>query len=233
MVPILVLLTCVALILAEAIWSRRRSRLPEAARAARPLERARRTSEVGPLAAVFVHPGHSWVGVRPDGLVTVGPSPFARHFAGRLKRVDLPPEGRLLRQGEVGWTLVSENRRRLAQVMPVAGEVVEVNPSPDLAPAGDGRSHERAWLLRVRPVGLSTCLHNLIPVGLAETWEAGTRSKLTAGLSPEVQALAYDGGEWVAGFGDLLHDAVWESLRRELFPSGEIVPGGPGGPLRG
>ena len=233
MVPILVLLTCVGFLLVEALWSRHRRGLPEAAAtAARSVGPARRVAEVGPPAAVFFHPGHSWVGIQPGGLVTVGPSRFARHFAGRLARVELPREGTLLRQGETAWTLVSGKRRRLSQAMPVAGEVVDVNPNPLLCAPREPQSHEAAWLLRVRPTRLGESLRNLIPSGLVATWEDATRSKVTAGLAPDLRALAYDGGEWVADFGDLLQETVWEALRSELFPTGEINPGGPNGPAR-
>jgi hypothetical protein len=44
--------------------------------------------------------------------------------------------------------------------------------------------------------------------------------RVTARLSP-LGAVAADGGEWAAAFGDRLDDATWETLRCELFPGAE------------
>ncbi len=217
MVFVLVALT-VAIFVATDWYLRRQRRVPAASEMIPAREGIEpRASVQGPL---YVHPGHSWVRVAPDGDVAVGTSPFASCFAGRLDSVELPGEGTRLNQGDPGWTLVSRRNRRLTQVMPVAGDVIEVNhallANPDLAQRAP---YDLGWMLRIRPKHLTESLQNLLHGGLAQAWEDATRARLSQVLSPALGARANDGGEWIAGFGDGLSDTEWETLRREMFPA--------------
>jgi len=130
--------------------------------------------------------------------------------------------GALLRQGQPAWTLVSSRRRRLTQVMPVDGEVIEVNEALERDPGLTQRgSTDDGWILRVRLRGFPERVHNLFVERLRAAWDDATRLRLNQVLSPALGARANDGGEWVPGFGDLLSDEDWEQLRIELFPPAE------------
>ena len=173
-----------------------------------------------PIAGLFFHPGHTWVRVEPDGLLSVGVSDFAAHFAGKVADVELPREGASLGQGEPAWTLVSEGRRRLPQVMPVEGKVVEVNRELLSDPALLQRSpYVGGWVLKAQARHLRESLRNLLHGRAAESWLDASKMGITSRLSPALGALAQDGGEWVAAFGDLLPDEEWEQLRKEHFPT--------------
>lgn len=214
MVIILVLLT-IAAFFAIDWYVRRHASVPETPRAYEPV-RTIRTAEPAPL---LVHPGHSWVRIAPDGVAAVGASAFASCFAGRLAAIEVPRVGALLRQGQPAWTLVSSNRRRLTQVMPVDGEVVAVNEALEREPGLAQRDATgEGWILRVRPRGIPERLHNLFVDRLGSAWDDATRLRLNQVLSPSLGARANDGGEWVPGFGDLLSDEDWEQLKNELFP---------------
>ena len=219
MVVFMVLLTIAAFLLLDWYLLHRRKRV----HAISPDSRTA-YADTGPpvtsVADLFFHPGHTWVRVAPDGLLSIGVSDFAAHFAGKLADVELPREGASLTQGEPAWTLVSERQRRLPQVMPVEGKVLEVNREllrdPHLlqsSPYGDG------WVLKARARRLGESLRNLLHGRAAETWLDGSKTGITSQLSPALGALAQDGGEWVAAFGDLLPDQDWERLRKEHFPS--------------
>lgn len=167
---------------------------------------------------VWFHPGHAWVRVHDDELVSVGATGFASNFPGAVGSIELPAEGSVLQAGDPAWTIVSTRGRRLRQVMPIDGEVIAVNPAvrrtPRLAqnaPYGDG------WLLRVRPRDLGRSLQRLLSGVDARRLMDDTIRKLTARLQPAVGAVAQDGGEWSPGFGDRLDDLQWEVLRAELF----------------
>ena len=75
------------------------------------------------------------------------------------------------------------------------------------------------WVLKARARRLGECLRNLLHGRAAETWLDGSKMGVTSQLSPALGALAQDGGEWVAAFGDLLPDEEWETLRKEHFPT--------------
>lgn len=151
--------------------------------------------------------------------MAVGADDFAPGFAGELVSVEVPKVGTRLRQGEPGWTLISRRGRRLTQVMPVEGEVVEVNRDllrePDLL---QWSPYKLGWILRVRPRHLRESLSNLLRGTLAKTWMEAVKSQVTTRLSPALGTVATDGGTWNAAFGDQLDDDQWEFLKQELFP---------------
>ncbi len=214
MVIVLVVLTVAAFMLADWYLIRRRQNAAESA-------------AVAAAAGLFLHPGHTWVRIGADGRVLVGASDFAASFAGALATIELPQLGARLRQGQPAWTLVSAGKRRLTQVMPVEGEVVEVNPALRGSPAPARQEGSRTdWILRVRPRHVRENLLNLLHGEAADLWVEATRSCVNARLRPALGRLANDGGQWLPGFGDLLEDSVWQALRRELFPAD-------GGPMRG
>jgi glycine cleavage system H protein len=208
MVPALVLLTIVALLLVDAVLRRR-------------AERAREGAVPTPFDAateLYYHPGHAWARPTPDGLVTVGVTDFASQFAGELQRVKLPQPGRRFAAGERAWSLISKRGRRLDQLAPLSGKVVAVNErlrdDPGLvqgAPFGEG------WLLRLRPRRARTELNGLLRGSVALAWRDAVRAAVV-GRTP-LGAVAQDGGEWCARFGDRLDDDAWQRARRELFPS--------------
>ena len=219
MVPILVLFTFAVLIGIGLLLERRRAAeegpSPDAVLAAAP----DRATVPGHRPSFYLHPGHVWVRLLPDGFATVGASDFAANFVGRLSGVTLPHEGDRLRQGEPAWTLVSNRKRQLTQAMPLDGEVVSVNhglaENPELV---ERSPDEDSWILRVRPTRLQEGLRGLFGGALAETWKEVAELRLNSILSPSLGHIANDGGVWVTNFGDQLGDKDWLALRTELFP---------------
>jgi glycine cleavage system H lipoate-binding protein len=216
MVVFLVLLTIAAFLLLDWYLVRRKNRVPADSRAT--------YADAGPpatsVAGLFFHPGHTWVRVEPDGLLSVGVSDFAAQFVGKVAGVELPQEGSSLGQGEPAWTLVSERRRRLPQVMPVEGKVVEVNRELLRDPQLLQRSpYVHGWVLKTRARRLRESLRNLLHGHAAETWLDASKIGLTSRLSPALGTVSQDGGEWAIAFGDLLSDEDWERLRKEHFPT--------------
>ncbi|HEU4335087.1 MAG TPA: hypothetical protein VFT32_11375 [Candidatus Eisenbacteria bacterium] len=223
MVPILAFLTFAAFIGAAWLLSReeqeaRESSLGDEALRAPPLPGFATTAP----SRVYLHPGHVWVRVAPDGLATVGASDFAAQFVGALSGVEMPEPGRRLRQGEPAFTLVSSKNRRLTQAMPLDGEIVAVNHhlagGPTGAPEAANRPGNESWILKVRPSRLAENVQNLLTGSTADAWNDFSGMRLNATLMPALGRVANDGGVWLEHFGDRLDDSDWLALRRELFP---------------
>ncbi|MEO4045886.1 glycine cleavage system protein GcvH [Pseudomonas sp. CAU 1711] len=92
---------------------------------------------------------HEWLRLDQDGLVTVGVTHYAQDSLGDVVYVQLPEPGQYAQGAEVA---VLESVKAASNiVMPLDGEVVEVNPqlegTPELvnqAPQGEG------WFFRMR-----------------------------------------------------------------------------------
>lgn len=219
MVPMLALLTFVAFIVVTWLLARVRPAESECAS----LNEGLRAPSANVLAARFqpasyLHPGHVWVHLAPDGIATVGATDFAANFVGTLSGVETPETGRNLRQGEPAWTLVSTRKRRLTQAMPLDGEIVEVNRNPMERRGDDSAPREGNWILKVRPSRIAESLRNLFSGSLADAWQETAAMQMNAVLAPAIGRVAHDGGVWIENFGDLLDDSDWRALRDELFP---------------
>jgi glycine cleavage system H protein len=94
---------------------------------------------------------HEWLRIDSDGSVTVGITDYAQQQLGDIVYVELPEAGVTFDAGKE--MAVVESVKAAGDVkVPVAGEVVEVNPrladEPELVnsdPMGDG------WFLRISP----------------------------------------------------------------------------------
>lgn len=222
MVPILVLLTFAAFIAVGILMERRRAAVGGPAVARAPGAVPDLATVMEPRASLYLHPGHVWVRLQPDGFASVGASDFATNFVGALSGIELPEEGSRLRQGDPAWTLISARQRQLTQTMPLDGEIVSVNH----ALSGDADRIRRSpdsdrWILKIRPARLEMGLRNLFRGTLAETWKEVAELRLNSMLSPALGRVANDGGVWVANFGDQLDDETWLALKRDLFPPEE------------
>jgi len=89
-----------------------------------------------------------WVQV-DENLVTVGLTDFRLYQLGEVLFLDLPEEGKLVRQGEVFFSVESVNQIH-DLISPVSGTIVEVNQdlyeNPDMLndnPFGEG------WVIRI------------------------------------------------------------------------------------
>ncbi len=214
MTILLVILMVTVVLLVDWYLTRRRQSIAAAARAA---------EASGEL---FVHPGHTWIRVHGNDLVSVGATDLAANFAGILSNVVLPREGARIAQGEPAWALVSKKDREIEQLMPINGKVVAVNESlhdnPDLTQRSP---YEDGWILRVRPRRLERSLSQLQPFAAARSLIDEALVRINRRLSPSLGPVANDGGELVRGFGDRLDDTQWKVLRNELFPGSQSEPG--------
>lgn len=216
MVAILVFLTFITFVAAALVVSRTRETATEGILEGEALRAPPSPVPAASHTASYLHPGHVWVRLAPDGTATVGPSEFALNFIGALSRVDAPEAGMELRQGEPAWTLVAGKNRRLTQAMPLDGKILEVNRQ--VADRRGGAAPKRGdWMLKIRPARLAENVQNLIRESLTDVWEEAAALRMNAVLAP-IGRVANDGGVWIDNFGDMLSDADWLEIRQEVFP---------------
>ncbi len=176
---------------------------------------------------VRLHPGHAWARVEPDGLVAVGLDDFAHKLIGPLTGVTLPALGARLGQGRQALRVATDGGA-VAVLAPVSGVVAEVNPAASTAP---DRLHVdpygAGWLVKLRPrQDLKTNLKQLLSGDLARLAMERAAESLRARLTPELGALAADGGTPVHGFARELSPEGWESLAREFLLTDDVPEGG-------
>jgi len=197
----------------------RQERLAESARAIGGIPLGMEIRPGQPPPQLLFHPGHTWVHLHESGLATIGVTDLAANFAGHLARVEIPRDGARLRKGDIAWTLVSENHRRIEQSMPIDGKVIAVNnqllENPGLAQKS---SYENGWILRVRPKKQPILSTNFLADSGLKAWFDAARDTIASRLSPAMGTVAQDGGEWLTAFGDQLDDDAWNDLKRELIP---------------
>ena len=163
----------------------------------------------------YLHPGHSWARVSPDGLVTVGIDDFAHKLVGPA-RVELPRAGQPVAQGEPAFALRADTRA-VEMLSPVDGTVVEVNRALSDDPDRLGDTYGKGWLFRVNPPRFSANAKQLLDGSAAQRWESAAGEALASRLSPELGQVLADGGTPVRGIAQEVDPAGWDALARRFF----------------
>ncbi|HZZ83265.1 MAG TPA: glycine cleavage system protein H [Anaeromyxobacteraceae bacterium] len=163
----------------------------------------------------YLHPGHSWARVSPDGLVTVGIDDFAHKLVGPA-RVELPRAGAPVAQGEPAFALRADTRA-VDMLSPVDGTVVEVNRALSDDPEKLTDTYGAGWLFRVNPPRFAANAKQLLQGASARLWESAAGEALARRLSPELGQVLADGGTPVHGIAQELEPDRWDELARSFF----------------
>jgi glycine cleavage system H protein len=164
----------------------------------------------------YFHPTHSWARVTDD-VITVGVDEFSQKIIGKVQRLDVPPVGSYIKQGETAWKL-HNGKRILPQSSPVEGEVVEINPELMKNPEMINKSpYNTGWILKIRPSGLRQSLKNLLHGEQAMRWLDSVRSQFILRFAGQVGPVCQDGGELIEGAGNLLSENEWNEVLKEYF----------------
>lgn len=158
------------------------------------------------------HRGHTWARLVGPDTAVVGMDDFARRLTGRADRVKAPDIGTWHEQGDAAFR-VEAGSRAAALVMPVGGEVVEVNPSLRGQPSiATDDPYGRGWLCKVRAPHLATQFRNLLDGQLARRWTEDAREQLELRLMALSGSVLQDGGEPAPDFAEHLDADAWKSL---------------------
>jgi glycine cleavage system H protein len=214
---VFLLLVATAVMIAICCYRERRcKRLRDWAKAT--LYRVQDETSAEPPADLLYHPGHTWVRVHTNDLVTVGTTSLAVNLVGDLATVELPLEHTKTHQGQSAWTLSSNKGRRLTQAMPIDGKVLAVNDELLRDPGLVQRSpYDSGWILLVKPRNVQRCLTSLLPATAAEAWVDSVGVRLNSQFEADLGVRPYDGDTWLTCFGDQASDDVWDDMRHAVL----------------
>ena len=97
---------------------------------------------------------HEWIHIEGETAI-VGITDYAQKELGEIVFVDITTEGETIGQGEVFGTI--EAVKTVSDLlMPIAGEVLEVNPTLENQPELVNESpYDKGWLIKIKPADLS------------------------------------------------------------------------------
>jgi len=194
------------------LLARGSSRMPAPAAALYPAQVVRNWFRVPE--GLHFHLGHAWAAPEERGLFRVGLDDFAQKLIGPLARVELPPPGTALVQGERAFRLHADSKS-VGMLSPLDGTVVAVNDAVAVSPqVVSEEPYGRGWLLKVRPSHLDADLKQLLEGELARKWMEAVSESLRTGLGPDVGQVLQDGGQPVNGIARELHGDRWDEFAR-------------------
>ncbi|MGB9736594.1 MAG: glycine cleavage system protein H [bacterium] len=106
----------------------------------------------------FFYPGHTWVKILENGEVRVGIDDFVRKVVGEIEEIEVPEEGRLLKQGEKAFTIKVGNKA-ISFRAPVDGKITRINTFILTNPKEVTKSvYNSGWIMSIKPTNLATNL---------------------------------------------------------------------------
>ena len=156
----------------------------------------------------YYHPGHTWVELNQvEQTVEVGMDKFTQKIVGQVEEIELPRIGQVIQQGSPLWTLIRAHRR-LTQVAPISGKVVDVKTMD---------KSTNSWLIKLRPFELSFNLNNLFEGEIADKWLDWSKTLFIQKFENRLGPVYQDGGELKEGIIDELTDDQWSRVQKEFF----------------
>jgi len=162
------------------------------------------------------HLSHSWVQKSDEEYVYVGYDNFIPFlFSSKIKINELPLIGSEVPQGTKIWE-VESNGRRLEQLAPVAGEVVEINPafSSDLALPSE--QVEKSWIVKMKTSDIEHDSFNLMPNEQALRMNTILKDEIYQSTSQS--DYVNDGGRLDSSFINNMDDDAWKEFIHKFFP---------------
>jgi len=206
MVVILVALMFVIFIsigLIQAYATKKNAVVPESAREINPL-----TGKEGEL---FIHPSHTFAKVESDDVVIVGMDEFALRVFGFVNPIDLPVEGKKVKQGDKAWNIIFR-AKQIEQIIPVDGDVIQVNKDP---------LSLKDWILKIKPTHLKKNIKKLLPTSfITDCFNDVQENYIKNHTQKFAFTFAYtlqDGGELIAGFSEYFSEAQWNEFYARYF----------------
>lgn len=162
------------------------------------------------------HPSHTWALQNKSGDFYIGYDPFIPFlFSSDIKIHDLYPIGEIIRQGEKIWDIRS-NGHTIAQLSPISGDIIEINPACTLGIPLPSATVEKSWIVKIKALSILNEANNLL-----NHFQATSIIKT---LRDEVFSMNYnrsnmaDGGKIDPSFINNMTDAEWLEFVRRFFP---------------
>jgi glycine cleavage system H lipoate-binding protein len=169
---------------------------------------------------VYYHKGHAWVKLAGGNTMKIGVDDFTQQVMGDIEGIEIPPLGGKLDQGEVAWRIRHGNRK-LSQLAPLGGTVVEVNEKLRKDPTLINRSpYEEGWILKIQNKGLNKEMPKLMDSLQFKAHFDQDKAKLMSSINNQTLGAVYgDGGEVIKGAATNLDEGMWKILVTQLFHS--------------
>jgi glycine cleavage system H protein len=152
--------------------------------------------------------------------IKVGLDDFTQQVMGDIDDIKTPPIGAKLNQGEVAWK-VRHGERKLCQLAPLGGTVVDINENLIKDPTLVNRSpYEEGWILKIQAKCLNKEMPELMDALQFKMHFDQCKAKLMSSFNSQTLGLAYgDGGEVIRGIASKLDEKAWKTLVAQLFHS--------------
>jgi len=169
---------------------------------------------------VYYHRGHAWVKLEEGNRIRVGLDDFTQQVMGDIEGIEIPLPGGELSQGEVAWK-IRHGKRKLSQLAPLGGTVVEVNEKLRKDPTLTNRSpYEEGWILKIQTRGLNKEMPKLMDSLQFKVHFDQDKAKLMSYFNNQALGAVYgDGGEVIKGAVTKLDERTWKILVTQLFHS--------------
>ncbi len=169
---------------------------------------------------IYYHPGHAWARLEQGNRIKIGVDDFTQQVMGNIDDIELPHPGAKLNQGEVAWK-VRHGNRKLNQLAPLGGIVVEVNERLRKDPTLANRSpYEEGWVLKIQTKALNREMPKLMDSFQFRARLDQDKGGLISCFDNQTLGLAYgDGGEVIKGVAGKVDEKTWKLLVTQLFHS--------------
>ncbi len=162
------------------------------------------------------HLSHTWVQPAEGDTVYIGFDDFVSTlFSSEIKMEDLPLVGTHVPQGTKVWDVGLTNRK-VHQLSPVSGKVVDINPACKLNIPLTTNDVEKSWVIKMKTDNLEKDSHNLMKPTQANMMNTALRDDLY--LSAQQEHYLNDGGAIDPSYIDQMGEDEWGELCNKFFP---------------
>lgn len=167
------------------------------------------------------HLSHSWVQESDEDYVYVGYDNFIPYlFSSKVKIQDIPLIGSEIPQGTKIWELQSD-ARKVTQLAPISGEIVEINPACTMDMALPSSQVEKSWILKMKTKNLNHDSHNLMQTEQALFINTALKEEIYA--NAQQGDYLNDGGQIDPSFINSMSDEEWMTFVHKYFPYQETL----------
>ena len=176
---------------------------------------------IGVPLGVFLHPGHSWAGLKISGEMRLGIDEFLAQALGGVDRVELPKVGAHIERGKPVGTLWSHDRA-LPVLSPVTGTVVGVNRSLKRSSMAIGNDpYGAGWMAAVWPSDQRQAVSDLRVGADAVRWLRRETQRFVDFIARQaapgsIGVVLADGAHPVVGAAASLDDGGWSRFTQEF-----------------
>jgi|SRR6056297_212545 len=165
----------------------------------------------------YYHMGHTWARFEHGGRTRIGFDDFFGKLFGVPEKIELPPLGAKISQGEQGISFFRDNHGA-GVLAPVTGRVLAVNHNVREHPEISHEDpYQSGWLFILEPDMPKRNLKQLLFGRECEEWIEQEQHQLLELISPKYRSLAATGGKPVDDLFGNIPEIGWDRLVRSFL----------------